>query len=54
MPDILTPQQRHCCMTHIRNKMTKPDMAVREWLRIHGYRYRLRIYDMGRIDGQKE
>ena len=29
MPDILTPAQRHRCMSHIRSKATKPEMAVR-------------------------
>ena len=43
MPDVLTPQQRHRCMSHIRSKGTKPEMAVRKWLWTHGYRYRLRI-----------
>lgn len=28
MPDVLTPQQRHRCMSHIRSKATKPEMAV--------------------------
>ena len=25
MPDILTPTQRHRCMSHIRSKATKPE-----------------------------
>lgn len=43
MPDVLTPQQRHRCMSHIRSKSTKPEMAVRRWLWSHGYRYRLNV-----------
>jgi len=43
MPDILTPQQRHRCMSHIRSKATKPEMLVRKWLWAHGYRYRLNV-----------
>lgn len=43
MPDVLTPAQRHRCMSHIRSKATKPEMAVRRWLWAHGYRYRLNV-----------
>ena len=43
MPDVLTPQQRHRCMSHIRSKATKPEMLVRRWLWAHGYRYRLNV-----------
>ena len=43
MPDILTPQQRHRCMSHIRSRGTKPEMTVRKWLWTHGYRYRLNV-----------
>ena len=43
MPDVLTPQQRHKCMSRIRSKATKPEMAVRRWLWAHGYRYRLNV-----------
>ncbi|MBO7502043.1 MAG: hypothetical protein J6T32_02360 [Paludibacteraceae bacterium] len=28
MPDILTPAQRHRCMSHIRSKATKPDFMT--------------------------
>lgn len=41
--DVLTPSQRHRCMSHIRSKATKPEMAVRRWLWSHGYRYRLYV-----------
>ena len=43
MSDHLTPAQRHRCMSHIRSKATKPEMAVRRWLWTHGYRYRLNV-----------
>ena len=43
MPDILTPAQRHRCMSHIRSKATKPEILVRKWLWAHGYRYRLNV-----------
>ena len=43
MSDVLNPQQRHRCMSHIRSKATKPEMLVRRWLWAHGYRYRLNV-----------
>ncbi len=43
MPDVLTPQQRHYCMSRIRGKATKPELLVRHWLWSHGYRYRLNV-----------
>ena len=43
MSDVLNPQQRHRCMSHIRSKATKPEMLVRKWLWAHGYRYRLNV-----------
>lgn len=43
MPDRLTPEQRHRCMSHIRSKDTKPELLVRRWLWDHGYRYRLNV-----------
>lgn len=41
MPDTMTPQQRHYCMSRIRSKDTTPEKRVRQWLWQHGYRYRL-------------
>ena len=41
MTDIMTPLQRHRCMSHIRSRNTKPEIKVRQWLWKHGYRYRL-------------
>ena len=43
MSDVLNPQQRHRCMSHIRSKATKPEMHVRKWLWARGYRYRLNV-----------
>ncbi len=43
MPDVLTPAQRHRCMSHIRSKATKPEILVRKWLWAHGYRNRLNV-----------
>ena len=43
MSDVLNPQQRHRCMSHIRSKSTKPEILVRKWLWAHGYRYRLNV-----------
>ena len=43
MSDVLTPTQRHHCMSRIRSKATKPEMEVRRWLWAHGYRYRLNV-----------
>ena len=43
MPDHLTPQQRHACMSHIRSKDTRPEQAVRRELWRRGYRYRLNV-----------
>jgi DNA mismatch endonuclease (patch repair protein) len=41
MTDIMTPQQRHYCMSQIHSKDTTPEKRVRQWLWQHGYRYRL-------------
>lgn len=43
MPDKLTPEQRHKCMSHIRGKDTKPELWVRKYLYAHGFRYRLHV-----------
>ena len=41
MPDIMTPQQRHLCMSHIRSKDTKPEQLLRQALWHKGFRYKL-------------
>lgn len=43
MPDHLTPEQRHKCMSRVHSTATKPEMLVRRWLWGHGYRYRLNV-----------
>ena len=46
MADVLTPEQRRLCMSRIRGKGTKPEMAVRKLLHALGYRYRLHRRDL--------
>ena len=46
MPDVMTPQQRHDCMSHIRSKNTKPEQLVRQALWHQGFRYRLHAKDL--------
>ncbi len=41
MPDKLSIQQRHYCMSRIRSKDTRPELDVRRKLWRRGYRYRL-------------
>ncbi len=40
MSDVLTKEQRHLNMSHIRGKDTKPEEIVRKYLFSRGYRYR--------------
>jgi len=44
--DVLTPEQRHLNMTHIRGKDTKPELTVRRVLHASGLRYRLQVRDL--------
>ena len=46
MPDVMTPQQRHECMSHIRSKDTKPEQLVRQALWHNGFRYRLHVKNL--------
>ena len=46
MSDVMTPQQRHNCMSHIRSKNTKPEQLVRQALWHQGFRYRLHVKDL--------
>jgi DNA mismatch endonuclease, patch repair protein len=41
MIDVLTKKQRKYCMSRIRSKHTKPEIAVRKALRMAGIKYRL-------------
>ena len=43
MPDVMTPQQRHNCMSHIRAKNTKPEVLVRQYLHAAGFRFRIHV-----------
>lgn len=43
MADVLTPEQRHKCMSRIRNKNTKPEIIVRRYLFAHGFRFRINV-----------
>lgn len=43
MADVLSKEQRHKCMSHIRNKNTKPEMLVRKYLFSLGFRYRINV-----------
>ncbi len=46
MVDVLTKRQRKYCMSRIRGKDTKPEMAVRRLVHAMGYRYRLHRRDL--------
>lgn len=43
MADILTPEQRHKCMSRIRSKNTKPEIIVRRYLFSRGFRFRINV-----------
>lgn len=44
--DIVTPEQRSRIMSAVRQKNTKPEMAVRRLLHAMGYRYRLHAAEL--------
>jgi DNA mismatch endonuclease (patch repair protein) len=46
MSDILSEEQRHRCMSRIKNKNTKPEILVRKFLFSKGFRFRLNKKDM--------
>lgn len=46
MTDVLTPDQRHKCMSNIRSKNTKPEFVVRRLVHRMGYRYALHRKDL--------
>ncbi len=51
MADNHTPEVRHKNMSHIRSTNTKPELAVRQYLFSHGFRYRLNVQALpGRPD----
>jgi len=41
MADVLTPEQRSFCMSRIKGRDTKPELAIRKALWSLGYRYRV-------------
>lgn len=41
MADVMTPEQRSCCMAAIKGKETKPEMIVRKYLFSRGLCYRV-------------
>jgi len=43
MVDVLSKEQRHRCMSHIRYRNTKPEILVRKYLFAHGFRYRKNV-----------
>lgn len=46
MADVLTRQQRHNCMSHIRSRNTRPEVKLRKELHRLGYRYRVNVKSM--------
>ena len=44
--DKMTPEQRHRCMSHVRSKDTKPEMTVRRYLFVRGFRYRIHVKNL--------
>lgn len=50
MTDVLTKSQRSYCMSRIRGKDTKPEVALRKALWSLGYRYRLKSKLPGKPD----
>ncbi len=51
MADVMTPEQRHRCMSRIKGRDTKPELVVRRWLWHQGFRYRLYVKSLpGRPD----
>jgi DNA mismatch endonuclease (patch repair protein) len=46
MADVLTKEQRHKNMQHIRGKDTKPEIVLRKALWHKGYRYRKNLKDL--------
>lgn len=43
MADVLSKEQRHKCMSHIRDKNTNPEILVRKYLFSLGFRYRINV-----------
>jgi DNA mismatch endonuclease (patch repair protein) len=43
MSDVLSKEQRHRCMSNIRNRNTKPEHIVRKYLFSKGLRFRINV-----------
>lgn len=43
MGDVLSKEQRHLCMSNIKNKDTKPEQIVRKYLFKNGLRFRINV-----------
>ena len=43
MSDVMNPEQRSRCMSHIKSKNTKPEIIVRKELFKRGFRFRINI-----------
>ncbi|MDE0518092.1 MAG: very short patch repair endonuclease [Bdellovibrionales bacterium] len=50
MTDTFTRKQRHYCMSQIKSKNTKPEIAIRKLIWKKGYRYRIGHGLMGKPD----
>ncbi|WP_152226027.1 very short patch repair endonuclease [Pseudomonas sp. SCB32] len=50
MADVLTPEQRKCCMSRVRSRDTGPEMLLRRRLWAAGLRYRLKVKLPGKPD----
>lgn len=50
MADVLTPAQRRYCMSRIRGRNTKPEIALRKALWYYGLRFRVKSRLPGRPD----
>ena len=46
MSDVMTQQQRHICMSHIKAKNTKPEVIVRQYLHAEGFRFRIHVKNL--------
>ena len=51
MPDCLSPEQRHNCMSRVHNKNTRIEVQVRKWLFSKGLRYRINV---GKLPGKPD
>lgn len=43
MSDVMNPEQRSRCMSHIKSKNTKPEIIVRKELFKRGFRFRINV-----------